>query len=370
MEEFTETRKISYWENIKNSFSGIIFGLILFIASFFVLWNNEGNNVRGIETAKYLDKTVIEISAENIDRANDGKAVQVSGKATTEETLSDKIVSLPNTFTLVRKVEMYQWQENVKTESKDELGGGTTEKKTYSYEKVWSSNEIDSSEFKKSSYANPTFPIKSDRIYAETGKLGDFKLTTNQIERIGGYKEFDDLPQRSQYKIFNNMYYRSDSPENPQIGDIRISYKYVPSGVYISMIGQQRPNNTLSNIKFKDHMVFVQQDGDKTKDEMIYSYKSQNKLSTNIFRFVGWLIMYLGLNMLINPLVVIFKVIPLLESLVGMLTDGVMFLISLSLSLLTISIAWFAYRPLLSVCLLVIIAGIVFILKNKIKASK
>ena len=79
---------------------------------------------------------------------------------------------------------MYQWQENVKTSSKDELGGGTTETKTYSYEKVWSSNEIESKDFKQKKYVNPSsFPVKSARYYAETGDLGDFKLTSQQINK-------------------------------------------------------------------------------------------------------------------------------------------------------------------------------------------
>ena len=142
-EEFTETTKISYWGNIKNSLSGLIFGIVLFLASFVVLWMNEGHNVTQLATASFVDKTAIEISAEKADRANDGKLIQVSGNATTDTTLTDKIISVPNTFVLKRNVEMYQWEEDVKTDTKDEMGGSTTETKTYSYEKVWSSHEID-----------------------------------------------------------------------------------------------------------------------------------------------------------------------------------------------------------------------------------
>ena len=369
-ETFTETNKISYWGNLKNSFSGIIVGLILFLASFCILWTNEGNNVAGLAKANFADKTAIEIETDSIDRANDGKLVQLSGMATTDKTLTDKMISVPNVFALKRNVEMYQWKENSETVKKDELGGSTTETTTYSYEKVWSSSEIDSENFKKTYYKNPAFKIKSDCIHAESGKLGDFKLTSKQINSMTDYSKYEELPQKSEYKIYDNMYYSSIDPENPKIGDIRISYEIIPSGTDISIIGQQRPNNTITSMRYKDHMVYIQQSGLKTKDEMLHTFRRNNKIFTNLARIGGWLLMYIGLSMIINPLVVIFKVVPFVESIVGFLTGGVLLLISAALSLLTIAIAWFAFRPVLSIILLVIIAGIVFALKGKFQAAK
>ncbi len=369
-ESFTETRKISYGENLKNSLSGVIFGFVLFLASFVVLWLNEGNNVAQLKKADYMGKNAVEISAQNIDRTNDNKLVQVSGKAETTETLTDKIITVPNTFALSRKVEMYQWEENVKTEKHDNMGGSTTETKTYTYEKVWSDQEINSDNFKKTSYSNPKFTIKSEDVYAQTGKLGEFNLTTKQTEAMHGYTTFENLPQKAEYKIFENSYYKGYNPESPQIGDLRISYKIIPSGTSISIIGKQKPDNTLTYMTVKDKAVYLQQDGIKDKDEMLYSFRQGNKLLTNILRVVGWLLMFIGLNTLINPLVTIFKVVPFVERFVGSLTGGVAFLISLALSLLTIAIAWLAYRPLLSICLLVVIGAIVFLLKNKFAPEK
>jgi hypothetical protein len=120
----------------------------------------------------------------------------------------------------------------------------------------------------------------------------------------------------------------------------------------------------------KDSSVYLQQDGLKDKDEMLNTFKKNNKFLTNILRAVGWLMMFIGLNMLINPIVVIFKVVPFVEKIVGFLTGGVIFLISLALSLLTIAIAWLAYRPLLSICLFAAIVGIIFVLKSKFPTKK
>ncbi len=368
-DSFTETTKISYGKNLKNSLAGMIAGIILFLLSFVVLWINEGHNVNQIFKANYMEKNAVEISADNISRENDNKLVQLSGSAITDTTLTDGLITIPNVFVLKREVEMYQWKENVSTESKDNLGGSTTETKTYSYEKVWSDREIDSSEFKKSGYVNPKFPVQSEEVYAESGKLGAFTLTSKQTHAMSAYSKYTNLPEKSEYKIYEGDYYKGNDPLNPSIGDIKISYEYVPSGTNISIIAQQRADNTLTNLTLKKTSVYLQQNGLKTKEEMINSFRQNNTIFTNLTRFVGWLIMFIGLNLLINPLVVIFKVVPLVQNIVGFLTTGVVFLISLILSLLTIALAWLAYRPMLSVCLLVIIGGIVYLIKTKIKPA-
>jgi hypothetical protein len=63
----------------------------------------------------------------------------------------------------MRRVEMYQWEEEEHTETHDEMGGGQTTETTYTYNKVWSENHIDSSNFYKSSqYVNPSWKYESE----------------------------------------------------------------------------------------------------------------------------------------------------------------------------------------------------------------
>ena len=369
-ESYTETTKTSYGQNLKNSFAGMLIGFILFLVSFLVLWLNEGNNVNQIFKANYMEKNAVEISTDKINRENDNKLVQLSGKAITDATLTDGIITIPNVFVLKRAVEMYQWKENINTEAKENIGGSTTETKTYSYEKVWSSHEIDSKDFKLPGHTNPKFPIQSEKIYAESGKFGEFNLTEKQINAMSEYSKYTDLPQKEEYKIFEGLYYKGYDPLHPNIGDIKISYEYVPSGINISIIGEQKQDNTLTSMTLKKTSVYLQQSGLKTKDEMINSFRKGNALFTNLIRFVGWLLMFAGLNLLVGPLVVLFKVVPFLEKIVGFLSRGVIFLISLILSLLTIAIAWFAYRPVLSISLIAVICGIIFVIKTKFKPAK
>lgn len=357
-DSFQETRKISYGENIKNSFAGALGGLVLFLASFGLLWWNEGNNVAQIHKANYMGKAAIEVDANKIDRKNDNQLVQLSGVATTNETLSDDIIKVPNAFKLTRKVEMYQWEEKKKTEKKDELGGGTTEVTTYSYDKVWASHAINSDSFKRTSYRNPEFKMEGATLYAQTGKLGEFKLTEKQSKSMGGTVDYTDLPSNSAYKIVDNKYYKGYNPENPQIGDIRISYTYIPSGAEVSIIAQQKSDNTLDAMPYKKSSVYVQQGGIKDKAAMIDTFRQNNKMVTIFLRILGWFLMFSGLNMMIDPLIVIFKVVPFVANVLRFFSKGVVALVTLALSLLTIAIAWLAYRPFLSIFLIALIGGI------------
>lgn len=368
-DSYTEINKISYGDNIKNSFGGMILGIILFLASFVVLWINEGHNVNQTYKANYMDKNTVNVTVDRMSRDNDNKLVYLSGIAITDAVLTDGMITVPNAFALKRTVEMYQWHEEVDTKKKDEIGGSTTETKTYTYKKVWSEDEIDSENFKKPGYNNPKFPVKSADFYAETGKLGAFNLTTRQSKSMGGYLKYTNLPQVYGYDLIKDFYYKGE-PRVPKVGDIKISYEYIPSGVEISIIGQQKSDNTLTNLILKKTSVYLQQDGLRTKDEMINSFRKGNAMFTNIIRILGWFLMFLGLSMLINPLLVILKIIPFFEKIVGFFTGGIIFLISAALSLLTIAIAWLAYRPGLSVGLLTIVGVIFFMVKKKLKPAK
>lgn len=367
---FTKTSNISYGKNIKNSFGGAVLGFILFIASFVLLWWNEGHSVMQIKKADYINKNAVAVASDTVDRQNDNALISTSGEAVTNETLNDGLISIQNALVLDRKVEMYQWDEDVETSRKDNLGGSTTETKTYRYKKTWSDWEINSDNFANKSHVNPKFKIKSERVNAKTGKMGAYNITETQTDRIRGLQSYTSLPYNPQYKIENGVYYQGKDINNPEIGDIKISYKYAPSGVKISLIGQQKADNTISQYQFKKGEIYIQYSGLLTQDEMVEKFKNTNTLITNILRVAGFLLMFVGLNLIINPIITILKFIPFVASITSFLTMGVVFLVSLILSLLNIAIAWFVYRPLLSILLLVIISGIAYLISQKIKSKK
>ena len=366
----TKTSNISYGRNIKNSLGGAVIGLILFILSFCLLWWNEGRSAAQIEKANYINKNAVAVSSDKVDRQNDNALISTSGKAVTTETLSDDIISIPNALALKRNVEMYQWEEDEETTKKDNLGGSTTVTTTYKYKKVWSNNEINSDNFEEKSHVNPKFDLESMRVDAKSGNLGDYKITEKQTASIGGLEEYKNLPFNYRYKIENGVYYKGKDINNPEIGDIKISYTYAPSETDISIIGKQMSDNTITGFQMKKGNIYVQYNGILTQDEMVSKFKSQNSFITNVLRVVGFLMMFFGLNLIIDPIITILKFIPFVAGIASFFTTGIVFLVSLILSLLTIAIAWFANRPLVSIGLILLIAGISYLIIQKIKSKK
>lgn len=342
--------------NSKNIFGNIIFGLILFIGSFFLLWLNEGNNAKNLATASYMDKKAVQIDASPVSAANDNLLVAVTGKAITDNTLKDENIELPNTLVLKRTVKMYQWEEK-----KHDSDGN----ETYEYVKSWSANKIDSDNFHDKTHINPDFPLESKNFYAQNAKFGDFNLTSGQISNIKPESDFIDLPPNSKYSVVKEQYYSGKNIQTPEIGDVLISYRYAPSGTNISIIGIQK-NNQLTSFSYKNRSNFVQYNGHMNKEGIIGKYRHDNSTLTMILRLTGWLLMFIGLKMLISPIEAIFGFIPILGNIANSLVSVILALISLALSLVTIAIAWFVYRPVASIILVAVATIIMYIVKDKL----
>ena len=113
----TETETIGWGSRLGGSIKGVLFGLGLFVLGFPVLFWNEGNYVK---TAKALDEgegacVAVESNA-SVDPEMNGKLVHMTGKADTQDVLTDDAFGVSATaIRLSRKVEMYQWIEHSKT---------------------------------------------------------------------------------------------------------------------------------------------------------------------------------------------------------------------------------------------------------------
>lgn len=339
-----------------NNIIKVFIGFILFLASFVLLSWNEGNNARNIATASYMMKNAVQIEPTNTNNTN--SLIALTGAATTKDFLQDTNIKMPDTLVLERTVEMYQWEESDGTDS----NGNTS----YNYNKIWSEARIDSDSFHDKKYRNPKFPIESDSFYAQNVKLGEFDLTNYQIEKIVPEKEFTELPENKHYTVVNGEYFSGKDFQNPEIGDVLISYSYAPSGTNISFIGKQQAN-TVIPFEYKGRSNYVQYNGSLNKDSIIERYKHENKILTISLRVLGWLLMFIGLNLLISPLSALLGFIPLLGNIANTVSAFILMLVSLVLSLITISIAWFAYRPDFSFILISASLVLVMFIKKKLK---
>ena len=99
---------------------------------------------------------------------------------------------------------------------------------------------------------------------------------------------------------------------------------------------------------------------------MFQQAESRNAVMTWVLRFIGMSLVFLGVNALFAPLVALADVIPFLGSLASGGAMVVSLLLSMAITLMTISVAWFAFRPLLGIALTGVAVAIV-VLKLRMK---
>ncbi len=379
-DSYSETTEQSWFSRLLNSIKSVLFGLVLFVLAFPLLFWNEG---RAVRTARSLEEgatSVVSVSADQVNSANEGKLVYLTGPATTTETLSDPdfSVSAP-AIKLQRRVEMYQWQEEKKSESRNKLGGGTETVTTYSYHKIWSQPLIDSRSFKESAgHENPrAMPANSQSWTAKQVTLGAFTLSEALVAKLNksedlsaGQSTAEALPEamKKRAKLDQGGYFLGEDPASPAIGDAKVTFHVVRPAT-VSIVARQI-GNTFEEYRAKaGDSILLLTYGTVSADSMFKAAEESNAMLTWILRGVGFFMMALGLYLIFNPLVILADVLPFLGSILGAGTAVFAGLIAASLSLVTIALGWLSYRPLLGITLLVVAGaaagGLIYLSKQR-----
>ncbi|PID74122.1 MAG: hypothetical protein CSB33_00155 [Desulfobacterales bacterium] len=269
---------------------------------------------------------------------------------------------------LRRTVEMYQWKENRKTGTKTGADGKKKKKTTYSYEKVWSSARQDSAGFKKrAGHENPAaFPYESRTVTAKNVTAGAFDLPESWVSGMGGWKKMSaaDLKQAMPKGAPDGLILTDEGifigkdPKNLKIGDIRIRYEKVAPGP-VTIIAAQKGKSFVP-YQMKQGEIKEFRTGSMTADQVLGEARKSNAAMGWVLRLAGFLAMFIGLAMMFKPISVVLDVIPFLGNLAGKGATLISFLLAAGFALFTIAIAWFFYRPLLSIGLIVLGVGLVF----------
>ncbi|MEA2028076.1 MAG: TMEM43 family protein [Campylobacterota bacterium] len=375
MDHYTETTRTSYGQNIGNSFKGIIGGLIFVVVSIGLLWWNEGRSVDQASALKEMQTNIVTLPNTNYDAQYNNNAVLLQGEVKPNGVVQDPHFGIKSpVLVLSRNVQMYQWQENKTTHSEDKMGGSTETTTTYDYVKVWSSQEISSSSFKyPQGHHNPTMAYKSER-YISDAKMGDFYLSKNIVGHFTPNESFGDLsslPQQiGEVDNHQSFLYKGLNPNDPQIGDIKITYSYAGGGEYSIAAKLNSQNVVAYNTQNGKSFVFVRS-GIVSSDAIFKEEFQANAILTWVLRFVGLLVMFIGFNMILGPLVAIANVVPFIGSLIGAGTGLISAALTFIIGSLVIALAWFASRPLLSLVIIAVGVAIALLLsmKSKQKAS-
>ncbi|MBR0238485.1 MAG: hypothetical protein IJQ39_10375, partial [Thermoguttaceae bacterium] len=154
------------------------------------------------------------------------------------------------------------------------------------------------------------------------------------------------------YIYYRDGFYKGD-PKKLSVGDIRVSFEYIPTPSKMSLISGQQ-GDTFAPYQTKENKIELVAKGVKSSEEMFKSAHNANSMMCWLLRLVGFLMMFFGLKMVFEPLRVIADVVPFIGSIVGMGTGFVAFVLAAGFSLLTIAIGWVYYRPLIGIPLLIV----------------
>jgi hypothetical protein len=374
---FTEVTSQSWFGRIGESLKGVLAGVVLVIISIALLFWNEGRAVKRARSLKEGRSVVISASVDVVKPANAGKLLHVTGKAVTDEVLGDRTFGISaNALLLKRDVEMYQWEEKKKSHTRKRIGGGTRTVTTYTYNKVWSEELIDSSRFRKpGEHRNPSsMRCQEKRWAAQRARLGAFHLPSSILERI---YDLDPLPAesvpanlRGRAVLHDEGFYVGKDPGDPQIGDLRVSFS-VLRPTEISLVAKQIERTFEPYGTKGGGSVLLVERGVHSADEMFRKAEQAARILTWVLRAVGYVLMVGGLALIFRPLSVVADVLPLLGDIVGLGTMLAALVLGTALSIVTIAVAWLFFRPLVG-CILIaaVIAGIVTIKRLRAKKTR
>jgi hypothetical protein len=366
----TEITERSWLQRIGQSVAGVLFGFALIAAACVFLFWNEG---RAVTTARSLAEgagLVHSVAADRVDPANEGKLIHIAGMLTAAgPALDNEFGMKSNGVRLMRRVEMFQWTEEQESETQKKLGGGETTKTTYKYSRNWADHPIDSAKFKeRSGHTNPQMTYRNRFVVAPQPKLGAFGVPPDLLRNFGAEDRLAVADEQLQaigkrlnkpVQAVDGVLYVSQDPAQPAVGDLRITFTDVrlqPASIVAAQAGSGLvPYRTQAG-----GTVDLIAAGQVSAASMFKEAQDENKLITWLLRAGGVLAMFIGFNLIMGPIGTIADVVPFLGDVVRMGTGLMAFLCTVSVAPAVIAIAWFYYRPLVAVTVLVVGAAMAY----------
>ena len=102
--------------------------------------------------------------------------------------------------------------------------------------------------------------------------------------------------------------------------------------------------------------------GNAAADQMISDQKKMESMITWILRGVGTFLIFIGFTMFFGPIAILASFLPFLGALVRGATAFFAVVLTIPVALITIAIAWIAFRPLIGGGILILAAGFGYLL--------
>lgn len=372
---YQETSKTSYGKRLSNSLGGIIMGFLLIIVGSVLLWKNE---CRAVQTSKMLKSGAAECvdvaDVSSVDPSLNGKLIHAIAPVQTADEIKDPDFPITaNAIQLKREVEYFQWVEHAKSESKDKIGGGQETVTTYTYSKEWVRRPVNSDNFKDPEYTGISNKSKADfsdsEVFAKTVNFGGYVLPEGFLRSIpcNSPVELPESLGTEGCAVDKNVLYYGN-PSQPEVGDVRITFTKAEGGQ--ASILAKVINNTFEAYTSNGKSLVTLSMGSHSMENM---FESENKANTSklwILRILGIILVITGFRGIFGIITTLLKVLPPLAKIGDVAVGLVTGVLGIIWSLIIILIGWIAYRPAISITLLVVAVALVAFLVMKSKKSE
>mmetsp|Transcript_49937 Transcript_49937/g.99115 ORF Transcript_49937/g.99115 Transcript_49937/m.99115 type:complete len:617 (+) Transcript_49937:130-1980(+) len=422
---------------LQDSLMAWLLGWLLFALALPILWINESRSARletllrrGVEQCKTLDGDVVaDHTKESRDWLVHIKGEPMRSCARTADPQFN-VAFDHDCLRLRSTVEVFQVVEHERTEEKDSHTGSKESVTSIGYTEEWSSVWHDSSQYRHRSNEN-TKPrglqvgvdiqncerVEFGKSFVLTEELvsqcDNFinaapRLTAEAVPRLGDYVQLQKAACTFTREWDGLYYYRRDGDylrEKPMVGDVRVSFEYVPDGPATVMalrverktdirdsflpfrligrgicgipkdaekralreVGEKTRTELGEDSLFANcfccccnlvnaaysgmHMpeIYFLSPGSMDRDACLRSIQAQGSGMTWTLRFVGWLLLFIGLFLMLSPFMVFFGDLPKLGStlrtLGGLLIWFVCATLTAVMAFLIISLAHITYNP-------------------------
>ena len=381
---FTETTSRSWFSRLKGALLKIVIGLVLVFGCIWLLAWNEGRSVATYRSLVEGAGLVVSVGSDAVDAANEGKLVHISGPVKPVGVPSDSLfgISADGAVGVERVVEMYQWVESSRSETRTKLGGGEETVTTYSYAKEWRQNEVNSSNFRQSGHDNPKKPVDDSSFAVASATIGAFSIDGGAVASLGRESPItltqDDanrmrtaLSTGKPVTIEGGQATFSFNRNNPAIGDVRIRFERSDLAE-ASFVGAQRGNGLTGYKTTNGRTLFLSDAGLVAANEMFDAAQSQNTIITWLVRVGGLVGLFVGFSAMLSIFGVIGDIVPFIGSIIRMGTSAIALVLTLLVGPLVIALAWIAYRPVLAIGIIAvgvaIAAAILYKRRNRVPA--
>lgn len=407
---YTETYTTGYGTRVGNSFKQVGSGFLMFIAGTVLLFWNEGRAIKTERAIEGADAIRVEMPApEKIDPAMEGKVVHSTANAVSHDMLKDGMYPVAGNLTMLdRNVEYLQYEETRHEEKHDKVGGGEETVVTYTYDLRWCNDPVNSSGFHDPQYRGinevPGMPkIEDKKTYAENVTFGAYRLPNFFIEKVGTATPIEPAtdadglvsmltmdsvpPSEADYNAYVQAMLKAQEnlPEEHQsgnvlmygdgvsVGSVRVTFTSIKPVNEVSIIAKVI-GDTFGEYQHDNGYSFSRiENGAVPAEVMVQNAKDENTMLTWALRIVGILLVVGGLKGIFNFLVIIFKFIPFLATIMNFGVGLICWVVGIAWSLIVIAVGWLFYRPVLGISLIAIAVGLLVWLamrgKNKTPES-